>query len=399
MSDDMTRRGRTTLTLALLLFAVCVLPTALRAQIPPCGDGTLDLGEECDEGIATGTAESCCAVDCTFKPATTPCRDAAGACDLADVCSGTSGVCADAKSTAECRAAADVCDVAESCDGVADECPADDFAPASVECRAAAGVCDVAESCTGGSAACPVDGFVPDETSCDDANVCSINDRCIGGICGGFLQSCGNGTTDGGCFEECDDGNNTSGDGCDATCHLEPCGPEPIPGCRLTTVAGKAGVLVLSRLNAEKNKLQWKYGPGDTTPKADFGDPLATTSFELCVYDENAGDPRLAARYVIPAGGTCGAAPCWRESSSGFKYTDKAHASDGISSLVLKQGLAPGKTKIILAGKGANLPLPVLPFLQSSNVVMQLRGSHGVCWETRFAAPAARNQPDQFRDK
>ncbi|MCC6847232.1 MAG: hypothetical protein IT294_01935 [Deltaproteobacteria bacterium] len=229
--------------------------------------------------------------------------------------------------------------------------------------------------------------------------MCSINDRCIAGICGGFLQNCGNGTLEAGCVEECDDGNNVSGDGCDESCQLEPCGPEPASGCRPTTVAGKAGVLVLSRLKSEKNKLQWKYAPGDTTPKADFGDPLATTSFDFCLYEEVGGNPRLTQRYAIPAGGTCGAGPCWHESSSGFKYTDKAHASDGVSSLILKQGLAPGKSKIILAGKGANLPIPGLPLVQSPNVVMQLQGSHGVCWETRFAAPASRNQPDQFRDK
>ncbi len=306
---------------------------------------------------------------------------------------------ADAKSTAVCRPSAGVCDVAESCDGVGDDCPADGFAPASVECRASAGDCDVAESCTGASAACPTDAFQPDETPCDDANVCSINDRCIGGICGGFLESCGNGTLEGACAEQCDDGNNVDGDGCDASCQLEPCGPVPLTGCRATTVAGKAAVQIISRGNSEKNRLQWKYMPGATTLKADFGDPLGTTSYEFCVFEEVGGTPRLAARYAIPAGDACVSSPCWKESSTGFKYSDKAHASDGISGVILKQGLAPGKSKIIVSGKGANLPLPVLPLVQSPNVVMQLQASTGTCWEARYGAPAFRNQPDQFRDK
>jgi cysteine-rich repeat protein len=355
--------------------------------------GSCDVAESCD-----GVGDDCPAD--AFVPASVECRAAAGVCDAAESCTGTGAACpADAKSTAQCRASAGSCDVAESCDGVGDACPADAFAPASVECRPSTGSCDVAESCTGSDVACPSDGFQPDETPCDDANACSIDDRCISGVCGGFLLNCGNGTLEAGCFEQCDDGNNESGDGCHENCQLEPCGPEPIAGCRPAIVAGKAGILVLSRLNPDKNKLQWKYSPGDTTPKADFGDPLSTTSFDFCIFDEVAGDPRLAARYAIPAGGMCGTSPCWRESSSGFKYTDKAHASTGISSLVLKQGLTAGKTKILLAGKGGNLPLPVLPFVQGTNVVMQLRGSHGVCWETRFAAPASRNQPDQFRDK
>ncbi|MEO6027041.1 MAG: hypothetical protein ABIR79_09280, partial [Candidatus Binatia bacterium] len=261
------------------------------------------------------------------------------------------------------------------------------------------GQCDAAEQCTGSSAACPADGFQPDDTPCDDANTCSINDRCVAGTCGGFLENCGNGTVEGLCAEECDDGNFAPDDGCDASCRFEPCRGEPLIGCRATTVAGKASVQIVSRLNSEKNRLQWKYTPGATTPKSDFGTPTTTTSYQFCIWEEIGGDPRLSASYAIPAGGTCGFKPCWKESSGGFKYSDKAHTSEGISSLLLKQGLAPGKTKITLGGKGANLPLPVLPVIQSPNVVMQLISSAGLCWETRYGMPAFRNQPDQFRDK
>jgi hypothetical protein len=172
-----------------------------------------------------------------------------------------------------------------------------------------------------------------------------------------------------------------------------------VAGCRPTTVVGKAIVQIVTRLNPDKNRLQWKYTPGATTPKADFGSPLSDTSYQFCIWEEVVGDPRLAKSYTIPAGGTCGTQPCWKESSSGFKDSDKTHASDGISGLMLKQGLAPGKSKIILSGKGANLPIPVLPLVQGPNVIMQLSASTGVCWETRYAAPAFRNQPDQFRDK
>jgi len=427
MTHETKRRGRTILAAALLFVTALVSP--LGAQIPPCGDGLLDLGEECDEGLATGAPDSCCAIDCTFRPALTPCRDTTGECDPADVCSGTSGTCDDVKRTDVCRPAAGVCDVEESCDGVASDCPADVFAPTSVECRAGAGICDVAESCTGSAAdcptdakstavcravagvcdaaescdgvsnACPADGFEPDETPCNDGNSCSSNDRCADGICGGFLESCGNGTTEEICAEECDDGNQTPGDGCAANCHLEPCGPDPFPGCRAPTIAGKAAVQIIARLNPEKNKLQWKYSPGDTTLKADFGDPSTTTSYQFCIWEEVAGDPRLSASYAIPAGGMCGVGPCWKPSSSGFRYTDKSRASDGIAGLTLKQGLEPGKTKIILQGKGSDLPMPVLPFIQGPNVVMQLRASNGVCWEARYDMPAFRNQPEQFRDK
>src|SRR4029434_437621 len=57
-----------------------------------CGNGTVELGEQCDGDL-------CCAAACQFESAATPCRPVAGACDLAESCTGGSGACpADAKS-------------------------------------------------------------------------------------------------------------------------------------------------------------------------------------------------------------------------------------------------------------------------------------------------------------
>ena len=51
---------------------------------------------------------------------------------------------------------------------------------ASTVCRAAAGECDVAETCTGTSASCPADTKKPSGTACtDDGNVCT-KDQCDG---------------------------------------------------------------------------------------------------------------------------------------------------------------------------------------------------------------------------
>src|SRR5207245_7353334 len=49
-----------------------------------------------------------------------------------------------ASSGTVCRAAAGACDVAETCTGTSAGCPADAFAAAATECRASAGECDVA---------------------------------------------------------------------------------------------------------------------------------------------------------------------------------------------------------------------------------------------------------------
>src|SRR5439155_931616 len=82
---------------------------------------------------------------------------------------------------AVCRPAAGDCDVAETCDGTSTSCPADAFLPTTALCRASAGECDPAEFCTGSSAGCPADAKSTAGRACsDDGNPCS-RDECDGG--------------------------------------------------------------------------------------------------------------------------------------------------------------------------------------------------------------------------
>ncbi|MFN2374958.1 MAG: hypothetical protein ABR538_00350, partial [Candidatus Binatia bacterium] len=157
----------------------------INAAVNNCGNGVLDGGESCDNGVSNGTAGNCCSGTCTFQPSSTVCRASAGVCDLAENCTGGSGSCpADSfeASTTTCRTSAGVCDVAETCTGNAAACPADAFQPSSVTCRGDAGICDVAEVCPGNSAACPADAFASDGSSCGSpmANACTAADSCDG---------------------------------------------------------------------------------------------------------------------------------------------------------------------------------------------------------------------------
>jgi cysteine-rich repeat protein len=69
---------------------------------------------------------------------------------------------------------------------------------------------------------------------------CALGTTCVGGVCTvpATAAGCGNGVVAAG-SEECDDGNNTSGDGCSAVC-LKECGATPTCSANLTA-AGQPG--------------------------------------------------------------------------------------------------------------------------------------------------------------
>src|SRR5436305_6901339 len=222
-------------------------------EVRRCSDGVLDPDEQCDDGNREDG--DCCSSSCQLEPATTVCRPAAGPCDVAELCTGSSPTCpADTfePATFECRPAAGSCDVPELCTGTTGACPADTFKPATFECRPAAGDCDVAAACTGLSAACPSDRkrsgvcrpsagscdaaetcdgtsdscpqdrSAPDGTPCDDGNTCTQNETCQQGGCVGGDQV------------GCNDGDACTVDTCD-----------PLLGCVNQHLEGPAGVTCL----------------------------------------------------------------------------------------------------------------------------------------------------------
>ena len=352
--------------------------------------GVCDPAEHC-----TGS-DAACPSD-TLAPPTQVCRASAGVCDPKEDCDGVSPVCpADHKSTNECRASAGVCDPSESCDGVGNDCPADVLAPSTTVCRASTDQCDAAETCTGSGPACPADADEPDGTSCDDGNACTVSDACVAGACGGTSNLCGDGVTQGSCGETCDDGNQDPGDGCSATCTIEPgagCATTPLGGCRQPAVHGKSTLLLVKR-GGVKDLFKWKWLKGVRTTVAEYGTPLIGTSYQLCVYDPSG--LRMAIAY--PAGGTCGAKACWKALGvTGFKYKDSELTPDGGSQLVLKEG-ALGKAQIQASGRGANLAMPALTGL-TQPITVQIQNTNGLCWEAVYSAPATAQTADKLSDR
>jgi cysteine-rich repeat protein len=200
---------------------------------------------------------------------------------------------------------------------------------------------------------------------------------------------CGNGAVDPG--EGCDDGNSESGDGCAIDCRVETCTPVPRAGCRVSRTPSRSTLKLRDRPGADHDDLGWRWKAGAATTPADFGQP--TSDIALCFYAGDGAVPLLEA--AVPAGGTCGARPCWRPTAKGFAYTNKAGTPQGVASIALVSGV-DGKAKITVKGKGALLSLPAPPFDLPLRVQLQIE--NGACFETRHDATSVqRNVAGTFQ--
>ena len=178
------------------------------------------------------------------------------------------------------------------------------------------------------------------------------------------------------------------------------CAAVPVGGCRTPSVGQKAFLMLKDKAPDDaKDLLQWKWIKGSSTAKADFGTPLTSTSYQLCIYN---GAPIRILDATIPAGGVCGASnpkPCWKDKTHGFDYKDKDLTPDGIEQLKLKEG-ASGKAQIILKGKGLLLDDPAIPV--TLPVTVQLRNNtSSICWEAVYSTPLKNTAgpPGQFKAK
>jgi hypothetical protein len=175
------------------------------------------------------------------------------------------------------------------------------------------------------------------------------------------------------------------------------CANGPVAGCRHSTRPQSSPVKIKSTPVDLGDRLTWKWTYGAATSKADFGTPLTTTGYQLCVYDA-AG--RTIARASAPPGGDCGGRPCWKETSTQFAYRSRDRQPNGKPRssvrLKLRAGVA-GKAKIQLQGRGVHLGLASLPAAQP--VTVQLKHGDGTCWEAVYDAPAQRNDAVQFKDR
>lgn len=133
----------------------------------PCGDGTLQAGEECDDGNHLNG--DCCSASCHHEPASSSCDSDADRCTL-EQCDGA-GTCASI-GTVTCQSSVPPCEGGETCNPGTGACEALPDAPASTSCADDADDC-TADRCDGaGSCVHPlmdVDG----DLVCDAQDACT----------------------------------------------------------------------------------------------------------------------------------------------------------------------------------------------------------------------------------
>jgi hypothetical protein len=180
------------------------------------------------------------------------------------------------------------------------------------------------------------------------------------------------------------------GDGCagtDSAVVTCECPAAPADGCRAPTKAG-AGKLSLA---AAKGTLSFSWKKGAATTASELGDPTRDTEYRVCLFDETEGTASLVLDAALAPG------TGWKATKKGFAYKAPKGSPPpaGFKSLKLKSGAA-GKASVALKGKA--MTLPTLPLSQGDEVVAQVFQSQGTCFQSRFAAPAGKNDTKKFKD-
>ncbi|MFO1518219.1 MAG: hypothetical protein U1F57_00920 [bacterium] len=192
---------------------------------PTCGDGTVQTGEDCEAG-------PCCDSTCHWKAENTTCDDGDSTttntqCNAEHQCVAAPH-CGDhhVDSGEDCDGEA-CCD--DTCHWKAENATCDDGSATTTGDK-----CDASHTCAG----TPIptvcgNGMKEGTEGCDDGNTtagdgcsatCTVEpgftcDSATPNHCTPTAATCGNGTKEG--SEGCDDGNTTAGDGCSATCTVE----------------------------------------------------------------------------------------------------------------------------------------------------------------------------------
>ena len=182
-----------------------------------------------------------------------------------------------------------------------------------------------------------------------------------------------------------DDGDLCTADACDSA---GDCVHPAVPavGCR---PAAKSSLLIKNSSDDSKDRLTWKWLKGAATTLAELGLPTDTTRYAFCLYSGTS-----AASVGLPAGAK------WQTSgTTGYKFTDPSSSPDGAKKALLRSGAA-GKAKVLVKGKGSNLPDSPAPALSLPVTAQLVNDANAVCFEAVYdQAAVITNDATQFKAK
>jgi len=347
--------------------------TALCWKADTCGNGSIDSGELCDDGAANGTGTSCCSSSCAYKAAATVCRSAASICDVAEVCTGSSGTCPS--------------DVNPPCTATptltATSTPT--FTPTQTP--------TITPTHTPTATATQTPTSTPTSTATETATSTPTSTATSTPT-----QSATATPTSTSTLTATETATSTPTATLAAGCPEAPQG-----GC---FSAAKGSLVFKGNATLSKQKFVWKWAKGvSQIDLAALGNPMDEgSSYRFCLYDYESGVPTLKMGMAVQTGGVCSDKACWRaQQDKGFSYANKSGNEVGVIKLKLVSGPV-GKPQAQVHGKGISLPWPdsASPtqfFMQNPEVVVQLHAeATDACWSSTFAAVRTKkNDATQFK--
>src|SRR5262249_41355481 len=143
------------------------------------------------------------------------------------------------------------------------------------------------------------------------------------------------------------------------------------------------------------DSITWRWVKGPVTPLSDYGDPLTSDTYTLCLYDAGV----LKASATAPAGGLCRGLPCWRNLGTKLVYNNRDMSADGARSVKLKEGLIAGRPSITFVAKGDKIVMPPLNSLNGPITVQLQRSGGGPCFGATYSAPFTLHDATILKDK
>jgi len=172
----------------------CHVPGTCSPATGSCSNPPKSDGAACDDGSVCTRRDACQAGVCTgAEPVVCTVRDQ---CQVPGACDPRTGLCSDPQ-----RASGTPCNDGDPCT-LDDICQTGACRPGRPKACQALDQCHDAGTCDPASGVCS-DPAKPDGVACDDADLCTTIDRCVGGVCLGSPLDCddGIGCTDDPCRE------------------------------------------------------------------------------------------------------------------------------------------------------------------------------------------------------